>query len=116
MTRLLSFVETTSWCGRPAGAEFHYPKFFAAGKQASRYVGKLNLVWYFKFGFRPSCDILGVCLARGFLGVVVSAQGEVYMGLAASCVYFWVSLLVLFFVRVKYFVLLRAGSVMYIRL
>ena len=44
VTRLLGFVETTSWCGRPAGAEFHYPKFFAAGKQASRYVGKLNWI------------------------------------------------------------------------
>jgi len=30
-------------------------------------------------------DILGVCLARGFLGIVVLAQGEVYMGSVASC-------------------------------
>ena len=43
VTRLLGFVET-SWSGRPAGEEFCYPKFFAAAKQTSRYVGKLNVV------------------------------------------------------------------------
>ena len=48
------------------------------------------------------CDILGIYLTRGFLGVVVSAQGEVYMGLAASyiCIFFGggVNLLVLIIV------------------
>ena len=43
------FVETTSLSGRPAKGEFCCPRFFAAAKQASRYVGKLNSVQWLVF-------------------------------------------------------------------
>ena len=41
-------VLKTSWSGRQAG-EFCCPKFFAAAKQPSRYVGKLNSVEWLVF-------------------------------------------------------------------
>jgi hypothetical protein len=91
------------------------PKFFAAARQASGYVSKLNLVWcrHFKLEFWLSLRHTRCLLSKGCFGVVVSVQGEEFLGPAAPR-YLWVSFSYLLYE--SNICLIRACSFMYIEL
>jgi hypothetical protein len=108
-------VLVASWSGRPAeGESAALISSLQLGK-ASGYVGKLNLVWCwdFKFGFQLSLRYNRRLLSEGHFGVVVSAQGEEYLGQAAPR-YLWVSFSYLLYE--SSICLIRVCSFMYIEL